>query len=212
MGRVSPIGALLFSLSLSVISVFYFAVFAGPLASVLALGTILFYAVVYTLWLKPRTPYNIVIGGAAGAAAPLIACAALTGTLSPLAWVLFMIVFLWTPPHFWALSLHFKEDYAGVGIPMLPLVKGDAATRRQIFWYSLVLVPTTLVQVFMGISGWLYGISALVLGVLFVKKTAQLLREEDNASAYRFFLFSIVYLFTLFVAMIVDHFLFVRVF
>lgn len=212
MGRLTPLAALVFSFFLSVISVISFAVFANFLSALLALGTILFYTVIYTLWLKPRTPQNIVIGGIAGAAAPLIAGAALTGSVSPLAWILFFIVFLWTPPHFWALALHYKEDYAAVGIPMLPVTHGEEATRKQILIYSLILVPFTLLQVALGLSGWIYFVVALFVGGLFLQKALRLFRQHHSEGAHRFFLFSIVYLFALFIAMMGDRLYFVRVF
>ncbi|MDO8643600.1 MAG: heme o synthase [bacterium] len=210
-GKISPTGAFVFSLSLSFISVLSLAWMANWLAALLALGTIFFYSCIYTLWLKPRTPYNIVIGGAAGAAAPLIAWGAVRGEIA-LPLILFLIVFIWTPPHFWALSLHFKKDYEKVKIPMLPLVRGDEETRRQILLYSLVLIPTTLLLVPFGGAGWIYLASAAFLGGIFLKRAVKLRHETDNRSAFSFFRYSIIYLFVLLLMLTLDYFFHFKVF
>jgi len=156
------------------------------------------------VWLKRRTPQNIVIGGAAGASAPLIAWAAATGHVSVAAVLLAGIVFLWTPPHFWALALERREDYARAGIPMLPVTHGEAETRRQILLYTLVLVAVTLALVPLGVAGWIYGIPALLLGAGFIAGAWRLMRAPAPGRAMRLFGFSILYLFALYVALTAD--------
>jgi protoheme IX farnesyltransferase len=174
------------------------------LAVPIAVASIFYYAVVYTVWLKRRTPQNIVIGGAAGASAPLIAWAAVTGAVSVPAVLLAGIVFLWTPPHFWALALVRREDYARAGIPMLPVTHGEAETRRQIVLYTLVLVPVTLGLVPLGVAGWIYGIPAALLGAGFILGALRLARAPGPARAMRLFGFSILYLFALYTLLTVD--------
>jgi protoheme IX farnesyltransferase len=176
----------------------------GPLAAGLGLATILFYVFVYTVWLKPRSAWNAVVGGAAGAAAPLIADAAVNGHVGPAGWVLFAIVFFWQPPHVWAIALFRKDDYARAGIPMLPHVIGDQPTRWRMLWYSLALVPVTLAPLPLGLLGPLYGVVAAALGAWFVWHSVRVLRERTDAAARRMFGVSLVYLFALFVAMLVD--------
>ncbi len=173
-------------------------------AAVLAMANIFYYAVVYTVWLKRRTPQNIVIGGAAGASAPLIAWAAVTGRIELPAVMLFAVIFLWTPPHFWALSLYRREDYLRAGLPMLPVTHGEPETRRQILLYTLVLVPVTLVVAPLAGLGAVYLVPAAVLGALFVAGAVRLWRRPETASAMRLFRFSILYLFLLFLAMTAD--------
>ncbi len=166
-----------------------------------------FYVFVYTIWLKRRTPHNIVIGGAAGAFPPVIGWAAVTGTVSLESLVLFLIIFVWTPPHFWALALYRDGDYAKAGVPMLPVVAGKAATRRQILLYSLLLFPLALAPAFLGITGWLYGFLAALLGGLFLLLAVRVQREpgdQGERAARHLFAFSILYLFALFALMIVD--------
>ena len=167
-GRVAPGEALAFGVALSVGSVAVMGLGVNWLAAAILAGSILFYAVVYTVWLKRRTPQNIVIGGAAGAFPPLIGWAAVTGDVTTLPWLMFAIVFLWTPPHFWSLALFMEADYAAAGVPMLPVVAGDAATRRQILIYSLVLVPVTVLPWVLGLAGMIYGAVALVTGAAFI--------------------------------------------
>ena len=163
------------------------------------------YVLVYTVWLKRRTPQNIVIGGAAGAVPPLVAWAAVDGSVSATAVALFAIVFLWTPPHFWALALLLEEDYARAGVPMLPTVRGAQASARQILVYTLLLVAASLVPVALGTLSWLYAIAAVVLGGRFVWLALRLLRApDDRATARRTFLYSLLYLALLFAAMGVD--------
>jgi protoheme IX farnesyltransferase len=174
------------------------------LAAVIALLSIFYYAVVYTVWLKRRTPQNIVIGGGAGASAPLIAWAAVTGTLSLPAILLSAIVFLWTPPHFWALSLYRRDDYERAHLPMLPVTHGEPATRRQILLYTLVLVPVSLALVPLGVAGWVYGVPAALLGAGFILLALRLLRRGGTPEATQTFRYSILYLFLLYVSLTVD--------
>jgi len=176
-------------------------------SAILALAALGIYVFVYTVWLKRSSPQNIVIGGAAGAMPPLVGWAAATGRVELPALVLFLIVFLWTPPHFWALALYRREDYAKAGVPMLPVVAGEEATRRQIVLYSVLLVASTLMLYPLGAMGWLYGASALVLGGLFIALALQLRRERTARSAIRLFGYSMAYLALLFAAMVADRLL-----
>ena len=176
----------------------------GWLAAGVGLGTIAFYVGVYTVWLKPRTPQNIVIGGAAGAAAPLIVDAAVDGTLGAAGLVLFAIVFLWTPPHFWAIALYRKEEYRAGGYPMMPLVVGDRATRMQSLSYALTLIPVSLVPVALGWSTWFYGAVALAVGLWFTGWCFHSLRADDYEVDRRVFHVSLLYLFALYGALLVD--------
>jgi len=178
--------------------------FTHLLAGLIGLASIFYYAVIYTVWLKRRTPQNIVIGGAAGASAPLIAWAAATGHVSVPAALLATIVFLWTPPHFWSLALRRREDYARAGIPMLPVTHGEAETRRQILLYTLVLVPVTLALVPLGVAGWVYGVPAAVLGAAFIRGAWRLARSPSDSAAMGLFRFSIFYLFALYALLTVD--------
>jgi protoheme IX farnesyltransferase len=176
----------------------------GVLAAALAMASILYYAVVYSVWLKRRTPENIVIGGGAGATAPLIAWAGMTGGLSPAALLMAGIVFLWTPPHFWSLALVRREDYARAGIPMLPVTHGEEETRRRILLYSLALVPVTLALGLLGVAGPVYWVPAALLGAAFIARAARLWRSAGTADALPLFRFSILYLFVLFLLLTVD--------
>jgi protoheme IX farnesyltransferase len=180
------------------------AITVNPLAAVLALGGLLGYVFVYTVWLKPLTPQNIVIGGAAGAMPPLVGWAAATGSLALDALYPFAIVFLWTPPHFWALALLIKDDYARTGVPMLPVVRGDEATRRQILGYSLVLVAFTVLPWATGLFGAPYLAAALVLGGGFAALATHLKRHPSRPAALRLYLSSLAYLALLFCAMALD--------
>ncbi len=202
--RMEPERALLFGIVLSVLATAILWVVGGPLAAGLGLATILFYVFVYTVWLKPRSPWNAVIGGAAGAAAPLIADAAVNGSVGPAGLLLFAIVFFWQPPHVWAIALFRKEDYARAGIPMLPNVIGDQPTRWRMLWYSIALVPVTLAPLPLGLLGAFYGVVAAGLGAWFVWHSVRVLRERTDAAARRMFHVSLVYLFALFLAMLVD--------
>ena len=203
-GRIPPERALEFGLALSALSYVVLTSFVNVLAALLALAGNLFYVLVYTRWLKRSTPQNIVIGGAAGAVPPLVGWAAATGNLGLTALALFLIVFFWTPPHFWALALLIKRDYAAAGIPMLPVVRGERETARSIVLYSFVLVGITLLPVLARTLGALYLVSALVLGVLFVALALALQRETTPARARRLFSYSLAYLALLFVAMAID--------
>jgi protoheme IX farnesyltransferase len=205
-GRIQPGEALAFGLTLSGFSVVILGVLVNVLSAALLAFTIFFYAVVYTMWLKRSTPQNIVIGGAAGAFPPMIGWAAVTGSLSLEPVVLFAIIFFWTPPHFWALALYKTEDYARAGIPMLPVVAGDAATRLQILLYTLVVVPIGIAPWPLGYAGLLYGATSVVTGAIMVLLAVQVFRERRPAerAARNLFAFSILYLFLLFAVLLVE--------
>ncbi len=203
-GTLLPAQALAFAFLLAALSWIVLAVWTNLLAAAIGLASIAYYAVVYTLWLKRTTPQNIVIGGAAGATAPLIAWAAVTGRLELTAILLAAIVFFWTPPPFWALALYRRDDYARAGIPMLPVTHGEEVTRRQILLYTLALVPITLAPVGIGAVGLIYGVPALLLGTAFAWFAWKLFRTRETARAVKLFRFSILYLFVLFVALGVD--------
>src|SRR5262245_13143601 len=203
-GRVRPGAALAYGLVLAALSFLLLATTVNLLAAFLALSGFLGYVFVYTIWLKRSTPQNIVIGGAAGAVPPLVGWAAVTGSVSGTAVILFFIVFFWTPPHFWALSLLMREDYRRVGIPMLPVVRGEAETRRQILLYSVLLYAVTQLPFCAGGFGALYLAASLVLGLTFIAGAARLYRRADRRSALRLYLFSLAYLALLFCAMVAD--------
>ena len=203
-GAVDPTSALVFGIVLNVIAFAVLWSTANLLAACLTLSATLFYVFVYTIWLKPRSPQNIVIGGAAGAVPALVGWAAVTGSLAWPAWVMFALVFVWTPPHFWALAMRYREDYAAAGIPMLPVVKGDAATARQIFVYSWIVVAVSFTLGLTTTVGPVYLVSAAVLGIMFIWGALQLMRVPDPTRAIRYFGFSNVYLAALFVAIAVD--------
>jgi protoheme IX farnesyltransferase len=203
-GRIAPRAALAFGLVLAALSFLLLSLTVNLLSACLALAGFLGYVFVYTVWLKRRTPQNIVIGGAAGAVPPLVGWSAVTGTLDPAALYLFAIVFYWTPPHFWALSLLMKDEYARVGVPMMPVVHGERETRRQILLYTGLLVVLTLLPVAFGFFGAIYGAVALALGGAFLVLAVRLQRRADRASALRTYLFSLGYLALLFGAMVLD--------
>jgi len=203
-GRVRPHAALSFGCALAALSVVELSLAVNPLAAGLAFGGFLGYVFVYTIWLKRRTPQNIVIGGAAGAVPPLVGWAAVTGSVSGTAVILFFIVFFWTPPHFWALSLLMKEDYQSVGIPMLPVVRGEAETRRQILLYAVLLYAVTQLPFCAGGFGGIYLAASLALGLAFIAAAVRLFRRADRRSALRLYLFSLAYLALLFCAMVAD--------
>jgi len=203
-GRIPPAHALAFGVVLGAIAVLQLALTVNTLAALLSLVGLLGYVFVYTAWLKPLTPQNIVIGGAAGAVPPLVGWAAATGSLELDALWLFGIVFLWTPPHFWALALLIKDDYARTGVPMLPVVRGEDVTRRQILAYSLVLVTATALPVATGLFGAIYAIAALALGAGFIGLAWALLRRPTRRAALRLYLSSLAYLALLFCAMALD--------
>ena len=207
-GKVTPGEALGFGLTLSVGSVLTMGLMVNWVAAGLLAMTIFYYLVVYTMWLKRRTPQNIVIGGAAGAFPPMIGWAAVTGTVSLESIILFSIIFMWTPPHFWALALYRAGDYEKVGVPMMPVVAGAAHTIRQIIVYTLALVPITLAPVAIGFAGLVYGGIAAVLGLGFILLSVRLwwLQKSPQAerAARQLFAFSIVYLFLLFLGLLVE--------
>jgi len=203
-GRVAPGSALTFGLVLAALSFVQMTLTVNLLAAGLALTGFLGYVLVYTIWLKRRTPQNIVIGGAAGAMPPLVGWAAATGHLAPVAVYLFAIVFFWTPPHFWALSLLMKDEYQRVGIPMLPVVRGEHETRRQILLYSVLLYAVTQLPFCAGGFGAIYLVASVTLGLAFIAGAVVLLRRADRRSALRLYLFSLAYLALLFAAMVAD--------
>ena len=203
-GRIEPGAALGFGVTIAIGAVVLMGLAVNLMAAGLLALTVAFYVFVYTLWLKRRTPQNIVIGGAAGALPPVIGWAAVTGevTLAPL--LLFAIIFTWTPPHFWALSLYRAEEYQAAGVPMLPVVAGLAETRKQILIYTLVLVPISLSPWFMGYAGAVYGAGAALLGGLFTMFAVRLWRQSSERLARRTFAFSILYLFLIFALLLID--------
>lgn len=208
-GRMTPDEALSFGSVLSVFSVLTLGVLVNWTAGALLAITIGFYLFIYTMWLKRRTPQNIVIGGAAGAFPPMVGWAAVTGNVSIESVLMFLIIFVWTPPHFWALALYRCRDYERVGVPMLPVVAGAAETRRQIWLYSLVLVPLAIVPAFIGLAGPVYAVTSVVLGAIFlhlawkVRKVTE--GRDGDAAAKRLFGFSILYLFLLFAVILGEH-------
>jgi protoheme IX farnesyltransferase len=203
-GRVAPRAALLYGIVLSALSFALLSTTVNLLAASLALSGFFGYVFVYTMWLKRRTPQNIVIGGAAGAIPPLVGWAAVTGELAGMPIYLFAIVFFWTPPHFWALSLLMKEEYARVGVPMLPVVRGERETRKQIVLYSVLLWAVTQLPFCAGGLGLFYMLSSLVLGAMFIGGAVVLYRRADRRSALRLYLFSLLYLALLFGTMVLD--------
>ncbi|MBD2577960.1 heme o synthase [Oscillatoria sp. FACHB-1406] len=205
-GRVQPRHALLFGIALGVLSFSLLALFVNLLAAFLAMSGIVFYMLIYTHALKRHTTQNIVIGGAAGAIPPLVGWAAVTGDVSWAAWLLFLIIFLWTPPHFWSLALMIKDDYAQVNVPMLPVVEGETETARQIWPYTLVTIAATFLLIYpLGVCGAVYGVFAALLGAMFLKKAWQLKQApEDKDIAKSAFKYSILYMMLLCAGMVVD--------
>ena len=211
-GRLDRQTALHFGVGLGAFSVVLMDLATNHLAALLLAASILFYVLIYTVWLKRRTAQNIVIGGAAGAFPPLIGWVAATGRVELLPVLLFAIIFLWTPPHFWALSLFVRSDYAAAKVPMLPVVSGLATTRRQILAYSIVMAAAAVSPWPLGLTGWIYGLSAAVLGIVFVAMAARVASNRATEPAMmkpekRLFAFSIVYLFALFTAVVADRWL-----
>ena len=206
-GELTKREALIFAWALGVVSVLWLSVFVNFLAAALSLAAILFYVLVYTLLLKRRTPQNIVWGGAAGSMPVLIGWAAVTGELSAAAWVLFLIIFLWTPPHYWPLSLRYKQDYSNAGVPMLPVVRNNTTVGVQIILYAWALVASTLLLIPVASMGLIYTVTATVLGALFVVESYRLYRQSlsgDIENPMRLFHGSISYLTLLFIAIAVD--------
>ena len=213
-GRVGAEAALGYGVGLSVASVILMWLATNALAAGILAFSIFFYAVIYTMWLKRSTPQNIVIGGAAGAFPPMIGWAAATGSMAVMPVVMFGIIFLWTPPHFWSLSLYACKDYGRAGIPMLPVVRGARHTRWQILWYTLILMAVSLVPSFTHQAGWLYTVVATVLGLGFILCAIGVLRDRQDANgvsltgdgpARRSFRYSLAYLFFLFLGLLADH-------
>jgi protoheme IX farnesyltransferase len=203
-GRVSPRAAIAFGVALGCASFVLLSLAVNPLAAVLAMSGLLGYVLVYTLWLKRTTPQNIVIGGAAGAVPPLVAWAAVTGELSGTPLYLFAIVFFWTPPHFWSLALLMKDEYARAGVPMLPVVRGEAETRRQILLYTVLLYAVSQLPFCAGAFGLVYVVCSVALGATFIYGAVRLLRRPHRRTALRLYLFSLAYLALLFAAMVAD--------
>jgi protoheme IX farnesyltransferase len=203
-GRISPTAALAFGCALACLSVLELSLAVNPLAAALSFAGFLGYVFVYTFWLKRRTPQNIVIGGAAGAVPPLVGWAAVTNSVSGTAVMLFFIVFFWTPPHFWSLSLLMKDEYRKVGVPMLPVVRGERETRRQILLYAVLLYAVTQLPFCAGGFGVIYLLSSLTLGLGFIAGAVVLYRRADRRSALRLYLYSLAYLALLFCAMVAD--------
>ncbi len=206
-GRLEPASALVFAFALGAASFIVLSVFVNLPSALWALAGILFYVFVYTLGLKRRTPQNIVIGGAAGAVPPLISWAAVTGTIEWPAILLFALIFLWTPPHFWALALLKNEDYTRAGVPMMPVVRGEEETRRQIFYYTLLLLPATFGLCLTGTSGWLFLVLGGALSLTFCWKAWVLLRDKTPQAARDVFVFSNYYLGAVFFAAVLDRLL-----
>jgi protoheme IX farnesyltransferase len=215
-GRMDKTSARDFGVGLSAGSVVLMGVAIGWLAAAILALSIVYYAVLYTIWLKPRTPQNIVIGGGAGAFPPLIGWVAVTGDITAMPVILFAIIFFWTPPHFWALALFVQTDYAKVGIPMMPVVAGEKSTRRQILVYAVLLLPLSALPWFIGGAGPIYGVAALALSAVFLALSVRVgLRrsapEGDTMKPEKqLFAYSVLYLFALFAALVADHWLTVQ--
>ncbi len=212
-GRMERQTALHFGVGLAAFSVILMGLATNYLAAGILAASILFYVLIYTVWLKRRTPQNIVIGGAAGAFPPLIGWAAATGDVSALPLLLFAIIFLWTPPHFWALSLFVKTDYANAGVPMLPVVSGLTTTRRHIAFYTIPMVAAAIAPWALGLTGWIYGFASLALNAIFAVLTLFVLANRATAPVAmkpekRLFAYSIIYLFALFGALVADRWIF----
>jgi protoheme IX farnesyltransferase len=201
---IQPWQASLFGVVMGIAALICLTHFGTPLAAVIALVAHAFYVLFYTGFLKHRTDQNIVIGGAAGAVGPLIGWAAVTGTLAWPAWVLFGVIFLWTPPHFWALAIKYKDDYGAAGVPMLPVTRGEEVTRWQIFWYTWTLIPACLALWIGGAAGVFFGVTSLLLNLRFLQLAAQLLKVKTVPAAMKVFHYSCVYLFGIFGFLLID--------
>jgi protoheme IX farnesyltransferase len=203
-GRISADAALGFGVIMAGLSVLTMMICTNLLAASLLAFSIFFYAVIYTMGLKRSTPQNIVIGGAAGAFPPVIMAAAASGEVTAVSLALFALIFFWTPPHFWALALLIKDEYARAGVPMMPVANGVASTKRQMLIYTLVLLTVSLAPTLLGVTGWIYGAAALVLSGLFIISAVRVMRSDDTRPARAMFGYSIVYLFALLALMIID--------
>ena len=206
-GEVSPVNASIFAFILGSLGAAILVIYVNTLTALLTLASLIGYAFVYTIYLKRATPQNIVIGGLAGAAPPLLGWTAVTNSIDPNSLLLVLIIFAWTPPHFWALAIHRKDDYAKENIPMLPVTHGVQFTKLQIILYTIILILVSLLPFVVMMSGILYFISALILGVIFLYYAVRLYFEEDNASAFPTFVYSIYYIFFIFAALLIDHFI-----
>ena len=206
-GEVSPVNASIFAFILGLLGAAILVIYVNTLTALLTLASLIGYAFVYTVYLKRATPQNIVIGGLAGAAPPLLGWTAVTNSIDPNSLLLVLIIFAWTPPHFWALAIHRKDDYAKENIPMLPVTHGVQFTKLQIILYTIILILVSLLPFVVMMSGILYFISALILGVIFLYYAVRLYFEEDNASAFPTFVYSIYYIFLIFAALLIDHFI-----
>jgi protoheme IX farnesyltransferase len=205
-GQLRPRQVLVFALALAVLSMLVLVLWVNALTAALTFCSLIGYAIIYTVWLKRATPQNIVIGGAAGAAPPVLGWTAVTGTLDPHALLLFLIIYVWTPPHFWALAIHRKDEYSLVDIPMLPVTHGAAFTRLQIMLYTILLVVVTILPYLTGMSGLVYLASVSVLNAGFLWHAYGLLKNRDEALPIRTFAFSITYLMVLFAFLLIDHY------
>jgi len=206
-GELTPLETLVFAGAVGAMGLWILYRYVNPLTMWLTFGTFVGYAIVYTVLLKPATPQNIVIGGASGAMPPVLGWAAVAGEVPPEALLLFLIIFAWTPPHFWSLALYRTEDYARAGLPMLPVTHGRKFTLLNILLYTLVLIGCSLFPFAYGMSGWIYLVAALVLGGMFLRHAVRMYVDYSDARARRMFRFSIVYLAVLFAALLVDHYL-----
>lgn len=206
-GRVEPREALIFAAALGIVGTWILVVWTNTLTALLTLASLLGYAVIYTLYLKRATPQNIVIGGLAGAAPPLLGWTAVTGTVDAHALLLVLIIFAWTPPHFWALAVHRKEDYAAAEIPMLPVTHGEAYTKLNILFYTLLMIAASLLPFVSGMFGWLYLLGSVCLGAGFLYWSIVMLVGRDPDAGMSTFRYSILYLMALFVIMLADHYL-----
>ncbi len=209
-GDLTPRSVLVFAGVIGVISMLVLYFLVNPLTAGLTFLSLIGYAIIYTVYLKHLTPQNIVIGGAAGAAPPLLGWCAVTGELHPHAMLLFLIIFVWTPPHFWALAIARREEYAKVEIPMLPVTHGPGFTRLQILLYTILLLIVTLLPYLTGMSGVIYLIAALLLGLYFIVLAVQMLQHKDNQTAMKTFWYSLWYLTGIFAALLLDHYFLYR--
>lgn len=206
-GKVDAKSALEFGVVIAIFSIFIMAVLVNYIAAFILAFAIFFYVFIYTIWLKRATPQNIVIGGAAGAFPPMIGWAAVTGDVSMEPFIMFLITFFWTPPHFWALALYRSEDYSKAGIPMLPVIKGEKNTKYHILFYSILLAPITLLPFILGFSGWIYLLSAVVLNGIFLNYAYKILKTQGDLYPKKLFGYSIFYLFLIYIALAMDHFI-----
>lgn len=208
-GELNSIQTLVFSLAVGGVGVWILYVFVNPLTMWLTLATFVGYAIIYTLILKPNTPQNIVIGGASGAMPPVLGWAAVTNSVAPEALVLFLIIFVWTPPHFWALALYRTQEYARAGLPMLPVTHGAEFTQFHVFLYTIMLAATTFIPFAMQMSGWIYLVCSIVLNAIFIGYGYKIWKNYSDALAKKAFTYSIAYLSFLFAALLLDHYLIV---